>query len=105
QPLSLATMIYTVGARSGARLVPFADLHGHPGSLGQAFALDARTLRQMVETLHERDWLRFEVRHGLDQLRLIDGFEPLEFLAAAYEGRAPKAGAAPPAPPADALLL
>ena len=105
QPLSLAAMIYTVGARSGARLVPFADLHGRHGSPGQVFALDAGTLRQMVEALHEREWLRFEVRHGLDQLRLIDGFEPLEFLGAAYEGRAPKAGTAPPAPAGDPLLL
>ena len=70
QPLSLAAMIYTVGARSGARVVPFADLHGRPGSPGRMFALDAATLRQMVETLHQREWVRIEVRHGLDQLRL-----------------------------------
>lgn len=105
QPLSLAAMIYSVGARSGARLVPFGDLHGSNGSPGQVFALDAGTLRHMVETLHERDWLRFEIRHGLDQLRLVDGFEPLEFLAAAYESRAPKPAAASPAPVADSLLL
>lgn len=38
QPLSLAAMIYMVGARSGTRLVPFADLHGRHGSPGRVFA-------------------------------------------------------------------
>ena len=105
QPLTLAAMIYAVGERSSARLVPFADLHSRPGSPGRLFALDSGTLRQAVETLHQREWLRFEVRHGLDQLRLIEGFEPLEFLAAAYENRAPQLRVAPTAPPSSPLLL
>lgn len=105
QPLTLAAMIYAVGERSSARLVPFADLHSRPGSPGRLFALDSSTLRQAVETLHQREWLRFEVRHGLDQLRLIEGFEPLEFLAAAYENRAPQLRVAPAAPPSAQLLL
>ena len=105
QPLTLAAMIYAVGERSSARLVPFGDLHSRPGSPGRLFALDSGTLRQAVETLHQREWLRFEVRHGLDQLRLIEGFEPLEFLAAAYENRAPQLRATPAAPPSAQLLL
>ena len=43
----------------------------------------------MVEVLHQKGWIRFEVRHGLDQVRLIEGFQALEFLTAAYEGRQP----------------
>jgi hypothetical protein len=105
QPLTLAAMIYAVGERSSARLVPFGDLHSRPGSPGRLFALDSGTLRQAVETLHQREWLRFEVRHGLDQLRLIEGFDPLEFLAAAYLNRAPQLRAAPAAPPSAQLLL
>lgn len=105
QQLTLAAMIYAVGERSSARLVPFGDLHSRPGSPGRLFALDSGTLRQAVETLHQREWLRFEVRHGLDQLRLIEGFEPLEFLAAAYENRAPQLRVAPTAPPSAQLLL
>lgn len=105
QPLTLAAMVYTVGARSSARVVPFADLHSQPGSPGRVFALDAATLRPMVETLHQREWIRFEVRHGLDQLRLIDGFEPLEFIAAAYENRAPQPRVKPQPPPSAPLLL
>jgi len=105
QSSTLAAMIYTIAKRSGTRLVPFADLHTLPGSPGQLFALDSGTLRQAVETLHQRDWLRFEVRHGLDQLRMIEGFEPLEFLAAAYESRAPESHVAPRAPCPAQLLL
>lgn len=105
QPLTLAAMIYALGERSNARLVPFSDLHSQPGSPARLFALDASTLRQAVETLHQREWLRFEVRHGLDQLRLIEGFEPLEFLAAAYENRTPQLRVAPVAPPSEKLLL
>ena len=105
QPLTLAAMIYAVGARSGARVIPFADLHGQPGSPGRIFALDSVTLRQMVETLHQREWVRFEVRHGLDQIRLIEGFEPLEFIAAAYENRAPQLRVKPRPPVTTPLLL
>jgi hypothetical protein len=105
QPLALAAMIYAVGQRSDARLVPFADLHGSPGSPARLFALDSSTLRQAVETLHQREWLRFEVRHGLDQVRLIEGFEPLEFLAASYENRPPQPCVAPAAQPPAQLLL
>jgi hypothetical protein len=105
QPLTLTAMIYALGERSSTRLVPFADLHTRPGSPGRLFALDSGTLRQAVETLHQREWLRFEVRHGLDQLRLIEGFEPLEFLAAAYESRAPQPRFAPTVPPPAQMLL
>jgi hypothetical protein len=105
QPLTLAAMIYAVGERSSTRLVPFADLHTRPGSPGRLFGIDSGTLRQAVETLHQREWLRFEVRHGLDQLRLIEGFEPLDFLAAAYENRPPQPRVAPTVPPPAQMLF
>lgn len=104
-PLVLAAMIYTIGERTKTSLVPFSYLHGRGGSLGQIFVQDASTLRQAVETLHQREWLRFEVRHGLDQVRLIDGYSSLEFLASAYENRAPQSVEAPPKAPAEQLLL
>jgi len=105
QPLTLAAMIYAIGARGGAGVVPFAALSSEPGSPGLLFALDASTLRQMVEALHQREWLRYEVRHGLDQVRLTEGFEPLEFLAASYQNRAPQPQAKTQSPAADQLLL
>jgi len=105
QPLTLAAMVYWIGDQQQARLVSFADLQAEPGSPGRVFGLDASSMRPMVETLHQKGWIRYEVRHGLDQVRLIDGFEPLEFLTAAYEGRDPEARPMPDEPPAEQLLL
>ncbi len=104
QPFCLAAMIYLVGERHQARLVPFNDLHAESGSPGRVFGLDASSLRQMVELLHQRGWVRFEVRHGLDQVRLVDGFEPLEFLTAAYEQRSPETSPSPDSVPERLLL-
>jgi hypothetical protein len=105
QPNTLAAMIYLVGQQHQARLVSFSDLHAEPGSPGRVFGLDSATLRQMVETLHQKAWIRFEVRHGLDQIRLLDGFTHLEFLAAAYENRPPQPTATPGQPEGEHLLL
>jgi hypothetical protein len=105
QPHTLAAMIYLVGQQHQARLVSFSDLHAEPGSPGRVFGIDSTTMRQMVETLHQKAWIRFEVRHGLDQIRLLDGFTHLEFLAAAYETRPPQASATPGQPEEEHLLL
>ena len=102
-PLTLAAMIYWVGDEHEARLVSFSELQAEPGSPGRIFGLDASSLRQMVEVLHQKGWIRYEVRHGLDQIRLIDGFQPLEFLSAAYENREPEIQAKPEEP--EPLLL
>jgi hypothetical protein len=103
QPLTLAAMIYWVGEEHEARLVSFSDLQAQPGSPGRIFGLDASSMRQMIEVLHQKGWVRYEVRHGLDQIRLIDGFQPLEFLSAAYENREPETKAKPDEP--EPLLL
>lgn len=99
-----AAMIYTIADRFKTSLFPFEYLHSRPGSPGRLFALDSGVLRQTVESLHQREWLRFEVRHGLDQIRLIEGYSSLEFLAAAYENRAPQLAAPPPGAPEQFLL-
>lgn len=91
-----AAMIYAIAERFQTSLFPFEYLHTRPGSPGRLFALDSGALRQSVESLHQREWLRFEVRHGLDQIRLIEGYSSLEFLAAAYENRTPQISAPPP---------
>jgi hypothetical protein len=105
QPHTLAAMIYLVGQQHQARLVAFSDLYAEPGSPGRVFGLDSTTLRQMVETLHQKAWIRFEVRHGLDQIRLLDGFTHLEFLTAAYENRPPQPTATTGQPEGEHLLL
>jgi hypothetical protein len=105
QPLTLAAMIYWIGKQHEARLVSFEEIQAAPGSPGRIFGLDASSMRLMVETLHQRGWIRYEVRHGLDQVRLIDGFEPLEFLAAGYENREPEPTAKPDDPIGERLLF
>jgi hypothetical protein len=104
-PLTLAAMIYWVGDEHEARLVSFSELQAEPGSPGRIFGLDASSFRQMVEVLHHKGWIRYEVRHGLDQIRLIDGFQPLEFLAAAYESREPEIKTNLDEPASEILLL
>jgi hypothetical protein len=100
-----AAMIYAIAERFQTSLFPFQDLHNRPGSPGRLFALDSGSLRQTVESLHQREWLRFEVRHGLDQIRLIEGYSSLEFLAAAYENRAPQLTAPSPQASSEQFLL
>lgn len=105
QPLSLAAMIYWIGNRDEARLVSFDEIQARPGSPARIFGLDVSSMKQMIEVLHQKGWIRYEVRHGLDQVRLIDGFEPLEFLAAGYESREPEAKTTPEPPGDEPLLL
>ena len=104
-PLVLTAAIYQIGDQAQARLVQFSELLEAPGSPGRLFALDSGTMRQMLETVHTRGWIRFEARHGLDQIRLIDGFLPLDFLAAAYENTEPRPTAASSAPEPQGQLL
>lgn len=64
----------------------FVQSRGNPAAL---FALHADALREIIETLHRRGWLRYETTHSLDQIRLIPDFSYEEFLTAYFEGRAP----------------
>lgn len=89
-PQALAAAIYTFAGSYRAQVVPFDDLYATAGSPGRVFGLEAPLMRQMVENLHQKGWLRFEVRHGLDQVRLGQSLNPLEFLQAAYESREPE---------------
>lgn len=104
-PQVQAAMIYAIAERFQTSLFPFEYLHSRPGSPGRIFAQDSGSLRQAVESLHQREWLRFEVRHGLDQIRLIEGYSSLEFLAAAYENRAPQLAAPSPQASSEQFLL
>ena len=53
--------------------------------------MDTPSLRGVIGELHSRGWVRHEKTHNLDQVRLRDGFAPVEFLAAYYEEREPQA--------------
>ena len=58
-------------------------------------AMDDETVRQNLEDLHVRGWLRYESTHNLNQVRLKKGFTAVAFLAAHFEQREPAANAVP----------
>ena len=88
-PLVLSAMIYDFCASRDAHLAQVDELAVTPGSPALVFGLDAATLRQQLEELHSREWLRYETTHNLDQIRLKPGFSALEFLTAYFENREP----------------
>jgi len=89
-PEVFASLLYQYGVATDSRLFQLSDLATKPGAPGLLFAMDASTLRGAIGTLHTRGWVRHESTHNLDQVRLKDGFTPVEFLAAYYEDREPK---------------
>lgn len=89
-PEVLAAMVYDYGAQQQSRLLQVADLIETPGAPGLLLAMDAGTLRERFEELHGKGWVRLETTHNLNQVRLLDGYESMEFLAAFYEKRSPE---------------
>jgi hypothetical protein len=86
-----ASLLYQYAVASHSRLFQLSDLSTQPGAPGLLFAMDAPSLRGVIGELHSRGWVRHEKTHNLDQVRLRDGFAPVEFLAAYYEEREPQA--------------
>lgn len=94
-PLVLSAMIYDFCAAKGAHLFQVDEMVGTPGSPAVVFGLDAASLRQQIEGLHDLGWLRYETTHNLDQIRLKPGFSAISFLAAHFEDREPREDAEP----------
>jgi hypothetical protein len=90
RPLVLAASIYRFAEQFRARLFSFNHLHEGYGSPGRVFGIAGPQLRELVESLHQKGWVRFEVRHGLNQVRLIEAFDALSFLEADFENRVPQ---------------
>lgn len=84
QPLTLAAMVYDYLQRKNSSVIQIDELCDAPGSPGVLFAMETSTMRSNLESLHEQDFIRMESRHGLDQVRIKDGFVPLDFLKAYY---------------------
>lgn len=89
-PLVLSAMIYDFCARKETHLSQIDEMALTLGSPAVVFGLDAASLRQQIEGLHDRGWLRYETTHNLDQIRLKPGFSALEFLTAHFENREPR---------------
>jgi hypothetical protein len=93
-PIVLAAMIYDMIVGSGSQLAQVGELAETPGSPAMVFGMDTAVLRQQIEGLHDRGWLRYETTHNLDQIRLKVGYTAIEFLLAHYENRDPQPTAA-----------
>ena len=89
-PLLLSAMIYDFCATKETHLSQIDEMVVTPGSPAVVFGLDAASLRQQIEGLHDRGWLRYETTHNLDQIRLKPGFSALEFLTAHFEDHEPR---------------
>lgn len=89
-PLVFSAMIYDFCAKKETHLSQIDEMAVTPGSPAVVFGLDAASLRQQIEGLHDRGWLRYETTHNLDQIRLKPGFSALEFLTAHFEDREPR---------------
>ncbi len=87
EPLLLCAMLYDTSKRYETRILELHRLAGTPGNPAFLFGLDVDSLRQLVDGLHSRGWLRYETTHNLDQIRLKPGYDSIEFLTAYYEGR------------------
>jgi len=92
EPTVLAAMLYDYGERIGSNVLQIHDLAEKAGAIGVLFAMDKVCLRQAVENLHERGWIRYEGTHNLDQLRLKEGYTASELMKAYYENREPEIG-------------
>lgn len=86
---SLASIIYDYAFKNNTKLLQINDLIDTSGSPGVLFAVDESTFRKLAEDLHELGWLRYERTHNLDQIRLLEGYNALNFLRACYEQREP----------------
>jgi hypothetical protein len=85
-PLVFVAMIYDFCTSKDVRLIQVDEMATAPGSPAMVFGLDAASLRQQIESLHERGWLRYETTHNLDQIRLKPDYSAIEFLTEYYNG-------------------
>ncbi len=91
-PLILSAMIYDQASKNNTRLIQISDLVNVSGSPGKVFGMDEYTMRQNLENLHMKGWIRLESRHGLNQIRLYDGITQTDFISAYYEEHEPIKG-------------
>lgn len=89
-PLVFCAMLYDFGVLTGSRLWQVGDWATTPGSPALLLKLDTASVRQQIEGLHERGWVRYETTHHLDQVRLKPGLTTLELLTAYFEQREPR---------------
>jgi len=88
-PLVFCGLLYHFAGRQRNNLIQVRDLLQQPGSPVRIFFLGEELLNRVVETLHDRGYLRYEGTHDLNQLRLREDLSLDDFLRAHYLGKEP----------------
>ncbi|MFP3868505.1 MAG: DUF4007 family protein [Desulfobacteraceae bacterium] len=94
EPLVLAAMLYDYAGKQRTNTLQVGEMPHIPGAPPRLLGLDEASFRQQIIKLHEKDYLRYEGTHNLDQIRLKPDLQALIFLQAYYQGREPQANAA-----------
>jgi hypothetical protein len=89
EPPVFAAMLYDYAFKNQINVLQLTDVAGSHGAPAYVFGTDVTSLRQLVEELHERNWIRYETTHGLDQIRLKPGLGPINFLKGYYTRQDP----------------
>lgn len=90
EPKILCASLYDFCIRRRTNLVQIKELVESAGSPAAVFQLEVNTIESLLGNLHDRNWLRYETTHGLDQIRLKPGFDAIEFVRSYYENRDPQ---------------
>lgn len=87
--LVFTAMLYDFISARGGGTMEIMELERLLGSPAVVFALDADSLRVILEALHAEGLVRYETAHNLDQVRLIPGYKSADFLRACLEEQKP----------------
>jgi hypothetical protein len=87
--LVAAALIYCFCEAQDRHVCSIDELCSEKGAPGLLFGVNGTGMREMVEALHEKRWLRYETTHSLDQIRLMSAYDSTEFMRAYYERRSP----------------
>lgn len=67
------------------KLLQNEDLLENSGAPGLLFALDGNTLKSILEILHEKEYIRYESTHSLNQIRIKNDIDPMKFFESYYK--------------------
>jgi hypothetical protein len=87
-----SAVLYDYAQRQAANLLQVKDLLDKEGSPVAIFAIDEAVFKNIIEELHHDGLIRYEGTHDLDQIRLTEGFQAMDFLIAYYEDKNPLPG-------------
>lgn len=73
--------------KQGTKLLQNENLLHKAGAPALLFALDVNTLKRILESLHEKEFIRYESTHSLNQIRIKSDFGPMKFIEIYYKAK------------------